>query len=115
MRVRMYKMLEEMAIAGSSDEQLAAAAKKAFGFSPTLKEIKRVRANVRPVRFRGGVEGDLPNLSLNDVLGRQAMEKASRAFVARLCADAFERDILLPNMTRQEQLTRALEDPDFNL
>jgi hypothetical protein len=83
----MYKMLEEMAIAGSSDEQLVAAAKKAFGFSPTLREIKRVKANVRPVRFRGGADGALPNLSLNDVLNRQAMEKASRRFVARLCVN----------------------------
>lgn len=115
MNVRMYKMLEEMAIAGSSDEQLVAAAKKAFGFSPTLREIKRVKANVRPVRFRGGADGALPNLSLNDVLNRQAMEKASRRFVARLCADAFERDILLPNMTRRDQLDLALQDPDFNL
>lgn len=113
MRHEMRKMLEDMALSGSSDEHMRAAMVKVFGYRPTCREVKAARANVRLVRFH--VDGTLPNLVVTDAMSRQAMLAASAALAARICADAYERGLKLPNMTREEQLERARRDPAFRL
>ena len=113
MNNQIVKMLADLAADGVSEQDMVRAVYKVFGYYPKEKELKKAKASVKVVRFR--VSGSLPHLIVRDATNRQQMAEASDRFVGRLCADAYKRGLQLPNMTREQQVERAMQDPDFRL